>query len=223
MIELDPDSYISQGGYRLIFEHPSDNTKLIKTVKKKKHSVQRKFKARAGPYINFSEELCEYIVLRSKDRNVEPLVAPIHGLIETTLGLGLVVERISGPDGRLAPTLKDLIREGLVTEDLRKSVDILAKRLAELHVVVNDFTPSNLVLRPDGEGFCLIDGLGEYNVFSKLRVIPFRKMSFWACGYSIERGRRSTQTKIAAGASKAKHDKRGPRWREDAADEKRGA
>jgi hypothetical protein len=203
MIELDRDGYVSRGTHRLIFQHPHIDTQLIKVLKPgREHSCVR-LPARAGKYGDYAEELSEYAVLRSRHQNKEPLVAPIHGLVETSMGLGLVVERISGPDGNLAATLDDLIREERVTPKLRNAVDDLATILSDLHVVVGDFTARNLVLRPDGDGFCVIDGLGEWT------SVRFRKLSRLAWRLSLEFMRRRIQVRIIEGKSRRKSDRRG--------------
>lgn len=209
MIELDPDAYINYGGNRLIFEHPNDKTLLIKVIKPEKNFFKLRYIGRAGRYSNFVEEMSEYAVLRSRHQNKEPIVAPIHGFIETSMGLGLVVERISGPDGELAPTLLDLIRERQVTPEIRKSIDDLAIKLAALHVVVSDFAGRNLVLRPDGKGLCIIDGLGEPLRFG------LRKRSRWLWRLSLELKRRKIRAQISAGKGWKKRDRRGPRWRQE--------
>ena len=216
-IRLDPDSYISMGGHRLIYQHPYIESQLIKVLRPGRENSCVRFPGRAGRYGDYAEELSEYVVFRSHHRNREPLVAPIHGLVETSMGLGLVVERICGPDGGLAPSIDDLIHEKRVTPELRHAVDDLARVFSDHHVVVSDFTVFNLVLRPDGKGFCLIDGLGEWT------SLRYRKWSRLAWRLSLERMRRRIHARIDAGKSRKKRDKRGPRWREDAADEKRGA
>jgi len=219
MIELDPEAYLSWGGNRLIFEHPHDRTKLLKVLKPNHDNSppRQSFRGRAGKYTGFIEEINEYAVLRSRHNNSEPLVAPIHGFAETSLGFGLVVERVSGPDGNLALTLNDMVRENQMTPELRASIDELANKLAELHVVVSDFAGRNLVLRPDGQGFCIIDGLGDPLYFG------LRKKSHWLWRLSLERKRKQIQSRISAGKGWKKRDKRGPRWREDVDHEKSDA
>ena len=214
MIELDPEAYLSWGGNRLIFEHPQNRTQLIKVLKPGHDNSSPRFRGRAGIYMGFVEEINEYAVLRSRHHNREPLVAPIHGFAETSLGLGLVVERISGPDGNLALTLNDMIRENQVTPELRDSIDELANKLAELHLVVSDFAGRNLVLRPDGKGFCIIDGLGDPLYFG------IRKKNRWLWRLSLERKRKQMQARISAGKGWKKRDKRGPRLSEGEAVEK---
>lgn len=162
---------------------------------------------RGGIYDDFLEELSEYLVLRSRDANAEPLVAPIHGVVETSMGLGLEVDRISSPNSYLSPTLDDLIRERRVNQQLRESVNVLANRLSELHVVVSDFNARNIVLRPDGKGFCVVDGLGETT------SLRFRKISAWAWRKSLEKMRRSIQECITTGKCWSARDKSGPGWK----------
>jgi len=202
---LDPDRYLLRGGRRLVFQHPSRPDRLLKVIRPDRAPPgrMRLFLRRAGRYHVFHEELSEYLVLRSRDPNREPLVAPVHGLVETNLGLGLEVERIPGAEGGLAPTLDDLIRDGRVTAPMRASIDRLARRLGELHVVVSDFKAHNIVLLPNGEDFCVIDGLGEKVLLS------LRKRSAMVWRLSVERARRKLQARIETRRHRPARDWRG--------------
>ncbi len=190
-VNLDPDSFLVRGGRRFVYQHPQHDQRLIKVMR----PSSRRLKWLCIPsayhgYRVYQQELCEYLRLRSLDSNREWLVAPFYGLVETNLGLGLEVARITGADGELAPTLDDLIRLGAVTPAMRAGLDQLARRFAELGLVVSDFKSHNLVLLPNGVDFCLVDGLGEKLTFS------FRRYSSLLSRLSIELARRKLQHKI---------------------------
>jgi hypothetical protein len=195
MIQLEPKGYIAKGTVRLVFQHPHAPTRLIKVLKPKKASAvkrfQGRFSPRTGQHVLFEQELSEYLVLRSKSDNVVPIVAPIHGLEETNLGLGLVVEKIADSKGEgLAPTLRELIHRRLVNESLFGKVDYLIDRLIALDVAAYDLNTQNIALRADGGGFCVIDGLGWYNAYSKARFFRPDLLSRKFRKFRIERARR---------------------------------
>lgn len=199
-LSLRAEGFLVHGGRRLVFRHPHDPSRLLKVIRPDR-SLRSSRLRRAGRFHVFHEELSEYLVLRARDPNVEPLVAPIHGLIETNLGLALEVARISGPDGALAPTLDDVIREGRVTDQMRAGLDRLAARLAALHVVVSDFKAHNLVLLPNGRDFCVVDGLGEKVLLS------LRKRSRLIWRLSLARALRQLHARIDAGRHRPLNDR----------------
>ncbi|MCC5973283.1 MAG: hypothetical protein JJT81_04445 [Rubellimicrobium sp.] len=199
-LALREADFVVFGGRRLIFRHPNNPGRLLKVIRPDRDRAARRI-WRTGQFRVFQEEISEYLVLRARDPNAEPLVAPIHGLVETTLGLALEVGRIAGPDGGLAPTLDDLIRDGGVTPEMREGIDRLAARLAALHVVVSDFKAHNLVLLPNGRDFCVIDGLGEKVLLS------LRKRSRLVWRLSLEQARRRLHARIATGRHRPLRDR----------------
>jgi hypothetical protein len=188
---LDPSQYLRRGGRRLIFQDPGHADRLIKVLRPDKIPSKRSWLYRPRSlYRIYQQELCEYLRLRSLCMNDGPVVAPFYGLLETSIGLGLQVARIEGRDGRLAPTLDDLIGSGSVTSDMRLGVDRLAQKLGNLGIVVSDFKSHNLALLPDGVNFCVVDGLGEKLTFS------LRPHSTIIARSSIELARRKIQWRI---------------------------
>lgn len=185
-VDLDPNAYMARGLHRIVFQHPTREDQVIKVQRQRGTNPHLRFpRRRAGRLTSFSEEIYEYLVLRSRDPNREPIVAPFQGLVETNLGLGFMFTRIALPGGGIAPTLDQMITKKMLTPELVQSIDWLARRLISLDVVVSDFAPKNLVLRPDGQGFCLVDGLGGYDPFTKWRLIP-RSGSRWLRRFSLE-------------------------------------
>ena len=82
-------------------------------------------------------ELHEYVALRARHPDAAP-IARVLGLVETDLGLGLVVERFQGPDGGLAPTLVDLCKEHGQAGWILQGAEALFRELADCHVVMSD-------------------------------------------------------------------------------------
>ena len=159
-----------------------------------------------GAYFSFRREIDEFIVLcrRQYGRNLSILpFARIHGLVMTSAGLGLVVERISGKDGGLAPTMLDLIAAGQFERPHLQALDRFLARCRDLHVVFGDLTINNIVYTqvrdPQGE-FVAIDGFGEKS------AIPLHRWSRLLNDRKIERIRRRLMLALPA---KLK-DKTGP-------------
>ena len=114
---------------------------------------------------------------------------PILGVAQTSLGLGLLVEKITDDAGGIAPTVASLARQGRLDEALRARLDEFFEDLADAHVVLHDVSPSNIAYgrNADGKlGLYLIDGFGS------LPLIPLyawsRRLNPAACGRSRDAG-----------------------------------
>ena len=121
--------------------------------------------------MTFRREFDEYLeqARRSLQWNSGELpIAKVFGLVHTSLGLGLVVEKIRDRNGQLAPTLLSLARAGKVTQ---AHYDLLAEFFEECrkrHIVLMDKTPGNFVVAPKvdgGEHIVCIDGTGDKSLF----------------------------------------------------------
>lgn len=143
-------------------------------------------KRKWGLYASFYRELREQ--LRAA-RAVYPQVdfqfpfAPVLGLVWTTQGLGLMAQKMVGPDGALAPTLRELIRAGSFTPEHLAKLDAFFDLAAARHVVFGDLNASNLVLAAGREGsrIVCVDGIGEK------ALIPVHEWSAWANGRKLRR------------------------------------
>jgi hypothetical protein len=119
--------------------------------------------------------------------------ARIHGLVSTSAGLGLVVERISGADGGLAPTMIELVANRQFEKRHLEAVERFFARCRDLHVVFGDLTVNNIVYTeardPDGE-FIAVDGFGEKS------AIPVHRWSRFLNDRKIERVRRRLMSSV---------------------------
>ena len=91
-------------------------------------------------------------------------LARILGVAQTSLGLGLLVEKITDDAGGIAPTVASLARQGRLDQALRARLDEFFEDLADAHVVLHDVSPSNIAYgrNADGKpGLYLIDGFGS--------------------------------------------------------------
>lgn len=177
MIELKPLTPVAAGHLRLVFDHPHEPDLLIKVmrpemIEKRWGGPKRWYKRipRALHYSGFLRELGEYVGLHARNPDGNAPVARTLGIVETDYGIGLVVERVRGPDGRPAPTLETLVRRDGITDAIRAHVATLHAELERYNVIVGDMHPGNLVYGADSRGgprLVLIDGFGEKNVFPR--------------------------------------------------------
>lgn len=165
---------------KYIFAHPTDDRLLIKVANRKgtlrRWGIRRFYKRwyRGGLYADYMRSLKEYIFLRANSRGDVQSIPRIFGLIDTDLGLGLVVEKIRGPDGELARPLISILRESGLTTDIREKLGSFIDELVRNDVVVNDLSMGNIVYADngtDGGRFVLVDGFGERT------VVPLYSMS----------------------------------------------
>jgi hypothetical protein len=173
-------SPVSAGTMRSVYFHPERDDALIKVIRQdmleqrwggRRNWLKRM--ARARQYTVYLRELREYVALRAQDATSAP-IARVFGLVETDLGLGLMVERMRGPDGGLAPTLADLYRRDGMQPWMQQGIDALFDELQRCRVVLSDSHPCNFVYGSSaGEAsrFVMVDGFGEKN------VVPFCSMS----------------------------------------------
>lgn len=170
---------IASGQHRLVSQHPDAPDSLVKVMRPE--LVERNSRdepwyrrlARTGPYRGFVREFNEYLASRHASPGLSPL-ARVLGLVETDLGPGLVVEKIIGADGGLAPNLDAWVRRHGLTDGVQIALDRLLAQLLEHNVIAADLHAWNLVCeeRPDRQlRLVMIDGFGEKN------FIPLRSMS----------------------------------------------
>jgi hypothetical protein len=174
-IDLGDWRLLKSGRSRNVHENPDLPGLLIKTLKPEVVDATGHFEAYEwwkkgrphGAYFAFRREIDEFIVLcrRHYGRNLASFpFARIYGLVLTSAGLGLVIERISDREGDLAPTMLELIGREEFGEPHLRAMERFLARCRDLHVVFGDLTANNIVYTevrdPEGE-FVAVDGFGE--------------------------------------------------------------
>jgi hypothetical protein len=197
-IDLADCELVKSGRTRNVHEHRSLPGLLIKTLQPGVMDANGHIKAYQwwkkgrphGAYFSFRREIDEFIVIcrRHYGRKMPALpFARIHGLVTTSAGLGLIVERIAGEDGDLAPTMRELMAAGQLERHHLQAMERFLARCRDLHVVFGDLTINNIVYTegrdPQGE-FVAIDGFGEKS------AIPLHRWSRFLNDRKIERIRR---------------------------------
>ncbi|MFD4837585.1 YrbL family protein [Achromobacter sp. NPDC058515] len=183
-LDLNTQTPIAAGSDRQIYQHPHSPAMLVKVVNMRAHAVyleDRPFKRwykqyqRESAYRVYLKEISEYVTTTTRPSGVWQVpMARILGVAQTTLGLGLLVEKITDEAGNMAPNVKELARKGLLDDTLKAQMDEFFDDLADAHVVVNDVSASNIAvgMNADGKrGLYLVDGFG---------VLPLVPLYAWS-------------------------------------------
>ncbi|AMG36314.1 PhoP regulatory network YrbL family protein [Achromobacter xylosoxidans] len=207
-LNLNDETPVAVGGDRHIFQHPHAPALLVKVMDMQARAVYletRPFKRwykqfqRESAYRVYLNEITEYVTTTTRPSGVWQVpMARILGLAQTTLGLGLLVEKITDEAGNIAPTVADLARQGKMDEALSARLDEFIEDLADAHVVLHDLSPSNIAcgLNADGKsGLFLIDGFG---------VLPLVPLYAWSKRLNRKRIQRKYAEMRAAMARRAR-------------------
>lgn len=187
---------------RMVFEHPLDRNLLIKVHKPRKKAPSetgmRAWIAATEDHFQYTtgilREIAQFVESRYRDYGpVTQYIAPIHGVIDTDLGLGLLVAAARDSEGRIAPTVRTLLDDRRMTSQRLDALKRVLEAIVDTDLVIGDLNLENIVLchadSPD-ERFLIIDGLGERTFFPVQRWIRFlsrrqkrifaEKVSRWA-------------------------------------------
>ena len=183
MLTLRETAPVARGHKRFIFQHPTDPALLVKVmqpdiVEERWGSSTRpwyKTTRRYGQYMSLRREISEYLAAAVKFPDGVPVLQKLVGLVDTDYGIGVVVEKLVGRDGGLAPTLSTVARRTGVTPELLQKVDQFKNELIKYNIVIGKLHAHNLVLAVRGaeERFVVIDGYGE------TALIPIHTWSAW--------------------------------------------
>lgn len=170
MLTLDKQQPVSAGARRIVYVHPNNSHYLIKISKFTLNLYQNQQplsfteKRRHLKYV--SRELVEYVRSRVGFAGLpQPcFIQQIVGLVDTNLGLGVVVKAERDEHDNLAPQLTHLIANDLWCDTKKKHLHEFLEQLAATDLSVDDLTTSNVVYAYDkehGHYFTLIDGIGD--------------------------------------------------------------
>jgi hypothetical protein len=169
MLNLRTSNPVAQGHKRFVFQHPSDPDLLIKVWQPK--VIEQRFgnaqpwhkRTRYRQYVALQREISEQLALASRFPGGVPVLQTIVGLTRTDLGVGIVVEKLKGSDGELAPTLNELACKEGITSRLLDRLQQFRSELLYYGVVVGKLHDRNIVLcwRDGEERFVMVDGYGE--------------------------------------------------------------
>jgi hypothetical protein len=171
MLTLRGTAPVARGHKRFIFQHPADPALLVKVmqpdvVEERWGSANRpwyKTSRRYGQYISLRREISEYLAVAVKFPGGVPVLQKLGGIVDTDYGIGVVVEKLVGRDGGLAPTLSTLVRRSGITPEVLQKIEQFKDELIKYNIVIGKLHAHNLVLAVRGgeERFVAIDGYGE--------------------------------------------------------------
>jgi hypothetical protein len=168
---LKDQTPIAAGATQTVYQHPNDPTLLIKV--RKLETLQRAYNRKIGGMIGYRRrhglhttwmrELEHYFSVRLRLGYHPQFLQHYHGVIDTDLGLGLVVGKVTDRTGALAPILGDVALRSGVTPELRQSVNELLQQLNELRISTTDISVRNIVCgwsEAAGDHLVMIEGIG---------------------------------------------------------------
>lgn len=176
--DLEP---IAKGRMRLVFQHPHDPSLLVKVIRPE--AIEQRWgsgqpwykkRRRFRQYISYIRECEEYLAGCARLAGGLPFAQKITGFAETDLGLGLIVEAALDQEGKLAPTLAQIVFERRFDATIRAELETFTRQLIESDLIVADLKPANLVRAHStdlGHHFVMIDGLGIST------ILPFKLFS----------------------------------------------
>ncbi len=203
-IRLRDSDFVAAGGGRMVFQHPERPELLIKVLRPERlvaNGANRdkwlrrllrplsRAHRRFGPYREWFLEHEEYIAILNRTRTIPDFVAGYHGFVDTDRGLGMIVERITAPNGAIAPTLHKVLRADGEGMPLAPLIDALFDRVGAARAVLKDVTTRNIVLgvHPHDRSLRLVvvDGLSDPTV---LRVKTWSQAAYrhWLARHRAE-------------------------------------
>jgi len=113
-------------------------------------------------------EFKQYIEACYPARREDPIVgyiAPIHGVIQTDIGLGMLVSAMRDSQGNLAPTVRRLLMDKALTPSRYEKLQRFLDSVIASDFPLGDLNRENVVLQWAGdeakERYMIIDGLGD--------------------------------------------------------------
>ena len=191
-IVLSKQEPLAGGLTQSVYQHPQDSGLLIKVrrVEWLQSSYDRTiggklgYQRRYGVYTTWMRELREYLAARVRAGRHPEFLQRYIGLVETDIGLGLAVGKVTDRSGALARTLEETIWEIGFTPHLRAQLDDLFSKVIELEVATNDISPRNIVCAWSeslGDHLVMIEGIGVKT------FIPVASFGRWANSYTNNR------------------------------------
>lgn len=164
---------VAEGGVRRVYMHPANPDWLIKVLRpeyldfynSRGLACLRK-RRRLGQYSLFTREIEEYLACHIQNPSGLAFTQKIVGLMETDLGIAIVVEAAKNRVGQLAPTIDRLIQQDGFGEPEQRALHGFIVEFLDSPVVVSDLHKGNLVFAYStdyGDHFVMIDGLGSAN------------------------------------------------------------
>ena len=171
MIDLKNAIKIGEGNSRVCYVDPTDSSKIIKVEKKTNFDNYK-------PNNKIENIYMKFLMRKNKDLSHLP---QYYGLVETTLGNGVVFDMIENCDQSKIFSLQEVIEHELLSDEIvRKLLFELIKYLRDNTILFVDISFDNILCKKTLEGYKLIiiDGLGSRKL--KINFWLYMKFEFLA-------------------------------------------
>ena len=163
MLQINSDP-IGKGKERACYVHPEDPRKAIKISTGKVSAQSRR-------------EIKFYRRLQKRGELVDEHIPKFHGLCETNLGQGIVVDLIRNYDGEISRPLNWYLAQGFPIGEFEPYLDELKQSFLQNLIIFNhDLTIGNLLVQKSSAikvRLVAIDGLGDVTALDWLDYFPF--------------------------------------------------
>lgn len=166
-ISLTHETPFAVGDHKAVYIHPNDSSLLIKVVHeaglealKAKYPWSMKFR-RLPNYWEFLHEMVEHLAVRELMSPAESYIENVIGLVDTDLGVGMIVEAIRSPTGEVAPTLRNLIQGNTFKQKHEDALNEILDWIVNTNVIIRELTTTNMVWNDTTQRFVIIDGIGS--------------------------------------------------------------
>ena len=154
---------IGEGRERRCYEHPEDPSKLIKVV-------------HADTDVQTRREIDCYRRLQKRGNVEYTLIPRFHGLVQTNLGEGMVVDLIRDYDDTVSRSMRWYLNHDMPIQHFEPYLDELKQYLLDNLIIFNhDLVLGNLLyqrLSPESARLVIIDGLGDVVRVQWLNYFP---------------------------------------------------
>ncbi|WP_269526180.1 YrbL family protein [Coraliomargarita parva] len=182
MIELTPELLFAVGGHRSCYRHPGDPQKCIKVLHEPWQEIGRRIRdplRHVRRRVNYDENLSELKSIHKMEhklgKQLQDHFPKAYGMVPTNLGEGLVCDFICNADGSPAPTLKSLLWQEGLSDEVQAALDRFWDFLLQHRVIVRNPHPHNIVIRTTEAGAIeayLIDGFGRADFLPFVEWFP---------------------------------------------------
>ena len=169
-LTLNDHNPVAAGAQKTVYKHPEMANTLIKITKAPSDSDKRAFwgiPSRLPRYWEYACQIIEHLAIREYDPEDALYIENVMGLVDTDLGVGLLVEAIETGDGELAPTIRHIIdKSGRLTDDQQRGFEDLLVWAKRSNTIIRDFSTNNIVWNEETNRFVVIDGIGAKSILS---------------------------------------------------------
>ncbi|ADD67201.1 PhoP regulatory network protein YrbL [Denitrovibrio acetiphilus DSM 12809] len=174
ILQLGQNYFLASGHQRMCYVHPHDESKVIKVAKFAESTVNIK-----------NQNLIDFFYSKIIEDRINDLshITRCYGWVSTSMGEGLVVDRVQNYDGTPVCSFYDAVLASVLPTELeRKLISDLNKYLSVNQLLFVDAVLLNILLQKinaDEYKLVIVDGLGARKLTLKYAlenaVYPLRK------------------------------------------------